>query len=104
MAKSKSSATTTTTTTKEENAVVKYYKETRAELRKVTWPTREEARTLTLVITAVTIAMAIFLGVFDYIFQVVVRGIISGDLIMVGAGVVLFAAGVAVFYFNAQEE
>ncbi|MDM8528061.1 preprotein translocase subunit SecE [Anaerolineales bacterium HSG24] len=103
MAKSKSSATTKTTT-KEENILVKYYRETRAELYKVTWPTREEARTLTLIISAVTVAMAAFLGVFDYVFQVVVRGIISGDLIMVGAGVVLFAAAAAAFYFNAQEE
>ena len=103
MAKSKSSATTKTVTT-EENALVKYYKETRAELYKVTWPTREEARTLTLVISAVTLAMAVFLGLFDYIFQYVVKGIIDGNLIMIGAGVVLFAAGVAAFYFNAQEE
>ena len=47
---------------KHENRLVRYFKETRAELRKVTWPTRKEARNLTLVVLAVTFVMAIFLG------------------------------------------
>ncbi len=100
MAKSKSSAATTT---RSENAVVKYVKGTRAELRKVTWPTREEARNLTGIIVAVTIAMAIFLGLLDYIFQVVSAGIIGRQPILIGVATVLFIAGVAAFYFNNQE-
>ena len=101
MAKSKSSVATTTT--RDENAVIKYLKDTRAELRKVTWPTRDETRTLTGIIVAVTVAMAIFLGLLDYIFQIVSAGIISGDYVRIGLAVVLFLAGVAAFYFNAQE-
>ena len=53
---------------RKENAIVKYLKETRAELRKVTWPTREEAVNLTVVVVAVTTAMAAFLGLVDYFF------------------------------------
>ncbi len=102
MAKTKSSAPTTTP--RKENAIVEYFKETRAELRKVTWPTREETRTLTTIIVIVTIAMAIFLGLLDYIFQIVVAGIIVGDLIWIGLALVLFAGGAAAFYFNAQQE
>ena len=51
------------------NAIVNYLKETRAELRKVTWPSREEAINLTAIVVAVTVAMAIFLGVVDYLFS-----------------------------------
>ena len=42
---------------------MRYLKETRAELRKVTWPTRKRRTNLTLIVLAVTVAMAIFLGV-----------------------------------------
>lgn len=45
------------------NPVTRYIRETRGELRKVTWPTREEAWRLTLIVLGVTAAMAIFLGV-----------------------------------------
>lgn len=103
MAKSKSS-TPTTTTTKEDNALVRYFKETRAELRKVTWPTPEEAKNLTLIIVAVTIAMAVFLGLFDYLFQVVVAGVIALDPIWIGLAVVLFLIGAGAFYFNNQQD
>lgn len=55
-------------TAKKENAIVRYLKETRAELKKVTWPTREEALNLTLIVVGFTIFMAAVLGLIDYIF------------------------------------
>ncbi len=39
------------------------YQDTRAELRKITWPTREETIRLTLVVIALSITLALFLGV-----------------------------------------
>lgn len=54
---------------KKENPIIKYLKETRAELRKVSWPSREEALNLTAIVMAVTMAMAVFLGVMDYVFS-----------------------------------
>ena len=48
---------------KQENRFTRYFKETRAEVRKVHWPTRKEARSLTTVVLVITIAMTIFLGV-----------------------------------------
>jgi preprotein translocase subunit SecE len=53
----------------EDNVVLKYLKETRAELYKVSWPTRREALNLTLIVVAVTFAMAVLLGVLDYAFS-----------------------------------
>ena len=48
---------------KQENRFKRYFKETRAEVRKVHWPTRKEARSLTTVVLVITIAMTICLGV-----------------------------------------
>ena len=54
-----------------------WWQETRNELRKVTWPTREQTRNLTLVVVAVCIVMAAFLGVVDYVLSQIVRLIIG---------------------------
>ena len=53
---------------KKDNFIIRYFKETRAELRKVSWPTRQEALNLTLIVVAFTIFMAALLGIIDYIF------------------------------------
>lgn len=105
MAKSKSrpSSNSVTVSAREPNRIIKYFNETRAELRRVTWPTREETKNLTMIIVAATVAMAIFLGSLDYIFQIVVAGIIGGDLVRIGVAIVLFAGGIAAFYYNSQE-
>jgi preprotein translocase subunit SecE len=56
-------------TAKKENVVIKYLKETRAELKKVNWPSRQEATNLTLIVIAVTAFMTILLGALDFIFS-----------------------------------
>ncbi len=53
---------------KQENVVVRYFRETRVELSKVSWPSREEAINLTIVVLAVTFSMAIFLGALDWLY------------------------------------
>ena len=55
-------------TAKKENVVIKYLKETRAELKKVNWPSRQEATNLTLIVMAVTTLMAVLLGLIDRLF------------------------------------
>ncbi len=47
---------------KQDNRFKRYFKETRAEVRKVHWPERKEARSLTTVVLVITIIMTIFLG------------------------------------------
>ena len=61
---------------KPDNALVHYLKETRAEIRKVSWPTRAEATNLTLIVLAVTVAMAVFLGAVDVLFSTLIRLIV----------------------------
>ncbi|MGQ9628552.1 MAG: preprotein translocase subunit SecE [Anaerolineae bacterium] len=56
--------------------IVKYLKETRAEIRKVNWPSRREALHLTGIVIAVTAFMAVLLGAIDYLFAWIFRLII----------------------------
>lgn len=51
------------------NAVVRYFQDTRDELRKVTWPTRQEVVRLTLIVLGTTLAFAILLGILDLLFR-----------------------------------
>jgi preprotein translocase subunit SecE len=53
---------------KEPNFVVRYLREMRLELGKVSWPTRQEAINMTIIVVAVTVGMAIFLGSLDFVF------------------------------------
>lgn len=43
----------------------KFLREARAELRKVTWPNRQELTTYTIVVIVATVIAAIFLGLVD---------------------------------------
>lgn len=49
--------------------IKRWFKETVGELRKVSWPTREDALSLTRVVLIVTIIMSAVLGVLDFIFS-----------------------------------
>ncbi|MGD2253912.1 MAG: preprotein translocase subunit SecE [Anaerolineales bacterium] len=53
---------------KRPNAVVRYVRETIAELRKVNWPTRKDAIRLTLIVLVVVGVSSAFLAVMDYLF------------------------------------
>lgn len=64
-------------TEKKENRVVKYFREARAEMRKVTWPTRQEALHLTGIVLAVTVVMAVLLWILDILFSGVMSALIG---------------------------
>ena len=51
------------------NAVQRFYRETVGELRKVSWPTRQEAINLTSITLVVIVVMSAFFGTLDYIFN-----------------------------------
>jgi len=56
-------------TPKKQGGIRRFYRETVAELRKVSWPTLPEARRLTSIVVVVIFTMAAFLTIFDYIFS-----------------------------------
>ncbi len=49
-----------------------YLQEVLVELKKTTWPTKEEATRLTFVVIAVIIALGIYMGALDYLLSTVV--------------------------------
>lgn len=53
---------------KKENALVRYWKETKAEIQKVIWPTRKEVTNLTLIVLGVMVSMSAVLGIVDWLF------------------------------------
>ena len=50
---------------KKQNAAQRYFNETVGELRKVSWPTRQEAVQLTILVLIVMVFMGAFLGLMD---------------------------------------
>jgi preprotein translocase subunit SecE len=61
----------------QENSLSRYIRETRGELRKVTWPTREEAWRLTAIVLGVTAVFAVFLWAMDSLFSNAIRLVIE---------------------------
>ncbi len=57
--------------------ITKFLKEVRAELRKVTWPTKEELIGSTIVTIVVSVIVAIFIGLVDRILSYGVAMIFS---------------------------
>jgi len=55
--------------TKSSNAIIRYFQETAEELRKVSWPTREQTIRLTLIVLGATAAAGIFFGLLDLLFH-----------------------------------
>jgi preprotein translocase subunit SecE len=64
-------------TTRRPNFIVRFLQETVAELRKVTWPTWQEAVRLTAIVMAVLIAAAAFLGAIDFLLTELFRVLLS---------------------------
>jgi preprotein translocase subunit SecE len=48
------------------------------ELKKVTWPTPEQARNLTVLVLVVSAAVALYISAFDYVFGLISTRITNG--------------------------
>ena len=56
------------------NKLLTYLRESRAELGKVVWPSRKEARDHTVLVIVVSVGVALFLGALDYLLE---QGVIT---------------------------
>jgi preprotein translocase subunit SecE len=61
--------TTGTSGKKEKFNLIQYLKESRTELKKVSWPTRKETWKNTWVVIGLSLGVAAFLGIWDYLFN-----------------------------------
>lgn len=69
--------TKTNAAPKEENRIVRYFRDTRAEIAKVTWPTREEGLRLSAIVLVITILATIVLFAVDSLFAFMISWIIQ---------------------------
>lgn len=54
-------------------SITEYIKDTRGELKHVSWPTRRQAIAYTLTVIAISVGVSLYLGLFDYIFTVLIE-------------------------------
>lgn len=87
-----------------ENPILAYYRSTRAELRKVRWPTLEQGWSMTKIVLAVTFVMAIFLGVLDFFFGWLLGQIISGSVLYTIIGAIVAIGLILSLYLIDQVE
>ncbi|MDA1279287.1 MAG: preprotein translocase subunit SecE [Chloroflexi bacterium] len=58
-------------------SIVRFFGEVFSELRKVTWPTREDATRLTVMVIILSAVIGVLLGLFDMLFARIIA-VISG--------------------------
>lgn len=55
---------------------IQYIKDTRGELKHVSWPTQKQTVTFTILVIILSIVIALYLGAFDYLFTGVLNRVI----------------------------
>ncbi|MBI5126361.1 MAG: preprotein translocase subunit SecE [Candidatus Taylorbacteria bacterium] len=53
--------------------ITEYIKETRAEMKHVSWPTRKQAIVYSVIVIVISVGIAFFLGFFDLMFTKLLR-------------------------------
>ena len=59
------------------NPIINYFQESYEELRKVTWPTRNQAIRLTFIVIGFCIVFSIFVGILDFAFNAGYRQLVD---------------------------
>jgi preprotein translocase subunit SecE len=57
--------------------VVKYLREVRSELARVTWPKRTELTRLTMIVLVISGAVALYVGALDFLFTQILQKVIT---------------------------
>ncbi|MHB0923734.1 MAG: preprotein translocase subunit SecE [Bellilinea sp.] len=73
MAEKTSKPTKVVEKSKQPNRIARWWRETVGELRKVSWPTTEDAWRLTKIVLIVMAVMSLFLGLLDFVFASLIR-------------------------------
>ncbi|NCN07224.1 preprotein translocase subunit SecE [Candidatus Falkowbacteria bacterium] len=58
------------------NKLVQYIRDSKNEVKKVTWPTKKEVKQHTILVIVISLAVAFFLGLADFILTKVIEQII----------------------------
>ena len=57
--------------------ITEFFSQTKAELKKVTWPTKDQTIKLTIVVILVSLVVSFYLGALDYIFNEALKLVVS---------------------------
>lgn len=49
--------------------IIQYFKDSYAEMKKVTWPTKKQTINYSALVIAMSVGMAVFFSVLDYVFN-----------------------------------
>jgi preprotein translocase subunit SecE len=55
------------------NRMMNYFKDVRAEMKHVSWPSRSVTIAYTIVVVVVSLVVAIYLGLLDHVFRLVIQ-------------------------------
>ncbi|HEY4505892.1 MAG TPA: preprotein translocase subunit SecE [Candidatus Paceibacterota bacterium] len=58
-------------------SLISYIKETKGELKHVSWPTRAQTINYTVIVIGISLIIAIYLGVFDFIFTEAIKWLLT---------------------------
>lgn len=58
------------------NKLINYFKESKTELKKVSWPSRQETITHTALVIGISLGIAVFFGFLDYVLALGVEKLI----------------------------
>ena len=53
-----------------------YINEVIREIKKVTWPSKEQTQKMTLLVIGVSVAVGLYIGLLDFVFQKLMTGIL----------------------------
>ena len=56
---------------------ITFFEETRAELKKVTWPQRQEVLRLTFLVVAISVIVGLYVGGLDFVFTKLLQFILK---------------------------
>jgi len=57
--------------------LTKYFKDTAAELKQVSWPTQKQATFYTILVIVISAVVALYVGAFDYLFSQAINLLIN---------------------------
>ncbi len=59
------------------NKITNFLQQTKAELKKVTWPTKDQTVKLTIVVILISLVVSLYLGSLDYIFNKLLKYVVE---------------------------
>ncbi len=57
--------------------IVEYIRDTKGELKHVSWPTRRQATAFTMIVIVLSLSVSIYLGLLDALFSEILKLIVS---------------------------